>query len=342
MHASHAPSLAWSERRSPSGRFHSFCRNLSLELGGIRDVGLWGGGHPFDLQERRVPAGAAICPFHAHLAQWETFLVTSGSGTLRVGAETVAVRAGHVWVHPPGEPHQLRAAADEDVVVVIVSDNPPLDALVYPDSGKWGLRPPGVFFRMTPVDYFEDEDLPGPASPTSTPANPQATCPPPSSAFSTRLCHVDDLPWESWSSPRGRFRGASKELSIALGAQRNTPTGLGGHPFDLEWGRLLPGECGCPYHSHSAQWELFLFVGGTASVRTPLGTFVHRAGDVVLHPPGEPHQFSNTGTDDLIYLLIADNPLADIWHYPDSDKWGFRSPRKIFRATDTDYWEGEE
>jgi hypothetical protein len=40
--------------------------------------------------------------------------------------------------------------------------------------------------------------------------------------------------------------------------------------------------------------------------------------------------------------LIADNPPVDIWHYPDSDKWGFRPPRKIFRAAEIDYWAGEE
>ena len=47
----------------------------------------------------------------------------------------------------------------------------------------------------------------------------------------------------------------SAALSEAVGAKRNTPTGLGGHPFDLELGRVpapedFPAEgcgpgCGC-------------------------------------------------------------------------------------------------
>ena len=45
---------------------------------------------------------------------------------------------------------------------------------------------------------------------------------------------------------------------------------------------------------------------------------------------------------DLLYFLIADNPAIDIWRYPDSDKWGHNAPRKIFRATEADYWDGEE
>ena len=130
--------------------------------------------------------------------------------------------------------------------------------------------------------------------------------------------------------------------AIALGARRNTPTGLGGHPFDLEWGLLHPGECPCPFHSHSAQWELFIFLSGTAAVRTANGWSEVQPGDCVLHAPGQPHQFANRGNDDVEYLLIADNPLSEHWHYPDSGKWGLRAPRMFFRAQTADYWDGEE
>lgn len=59
-------------------------------------------------------------------------------------------------------------------------------------------------------------------------------------------------------------------------------------------------------------------------------------------PPGEPHQLINSGATDLVVLLVADNPPNVFWHYPDSNKYGLRSPRKIFRATDVDYHDGEE
>jgi uncharacterized cupin superfamily protein len=145
-----------------------------------------------------------------------------------------------------------------------------------------------------------------------------------------------------WESPRKKFRGASKELSLALGAKRNAPTGLGGHPFDLELSKLEPGACGCPFHSHAAQWELFLILSGSGHVRAGAETFSVAAGDAILHPPGEPHQITASAAGELVFLLIADNPPVDYWHYPDSNKWGLRAPRKFFRPQEVDYWDGEE
>ena len=340
MHHVHIPSLAWEELHSPGKKFHSYCRNVSLALGGIRNAGLWGGGHPFDVQIRRIPPGAAVCPFHSHLVQWELFVVQAGTGTVRAGAETHAISNGDVFVHPPGEPHQLINTGTVDLEVMIVADNPPLDGCHYPDSDKWALRPPGKVFRITETGYLDGEEAPVPGAPPYVPAAAPAA--PALTPFATRTVHPDTLAWEPWDSPKKKFRSASKELSIALGAKRKTPTGLGGHPFDLELGKLEAGQCGCPYHIHYAQWELFIFLSGTSTVRTPAGTFVARAGDAVLHPPGEAHQFTNTGTDAVLYWLVADNPPLDIWHYPDSHKWGDSTPREFYRPTDVDYWDGEE
>src|SRR5690349_9795122 len=128
MHHAHIPSLPWEESSSPAKTFHSFHKTLSVALGGIRNGGTWCGGHPFDLQIRRVPAGAAICPFHSHLAQWEMFVVQSGSGTVRAGAETHSVKTGDVFIHPPGEPHQLLNRGEAELEVLIIADNPELDA----------------------------------------------------------------------------------------------------------------------------------------------------------------------------------------------------------------------
>ena len=333
--------LPWEEIRSPGGKFHSFYRNISVALGGIRNAGPWGGGHPFDLQLRRIPPGAAVCPYHSHFGQWELYVIRAGGGRARAPDGVHPVRAGDVFVHPPGEPHQLINSGAGDLEVFILADNPPLDACYYPDSDKWALRPPGKVFRLTEVDYLDGEEPPvaggRPYRPAPTPAPT-----PPLAPFVQRKLNIDDLRWEDWRSPKGKFHGSSKELSLALGAKRNTPPGLGGHPFDLELGRLRPGECGCPFHSHAAQWELFVFLSGTGTVRTGDGPTPVAAGDVVLHPPGEAHQFTNTGDTDLLYYLIADNPPVDYWHYPDSGKWGLREPRMFFRPAEADYWDGEE
>jgi uncharacterized cupin superfamily protein len=335
------PDIPWEEQRSPTGKFHSFARNISLALGGIRNTGTWGGGHPFDVQIRRVPPGATVCPFHSHLAQWELFVVLAGNAKVRAGAETHDVTIGDVFIHPPNEPHQLTNSGPSELEVLIIADNPPLDAFHYPDSNKWGLRPPGKYFRITEVDYFDGEE-PTTAVPSGYHGSAAGAFPP-ITPFAQRKRRIDDIAWELWESPKKKFRGSSKELSIALGAKHNTPPGLGGHPFDLEHGKLAPGETGCPFHSHAAQWELFMIMSGTATVRANDSVHTLRAGDVCLHPPMENHQIRNASpTEELLYYLVADNPPVDYWFYPDSKKMGLKAPRTFFRPINVEYYDGEE
>jgi uncharacterized cupin superfamily protein len=269
------------------------------------------------------------------------FVVLAGTATVRTAEARTAVGTGEVFFHPPNTAHQLTNSGTTDLEVLIITDHPPLDGCHYPDSDKWALRPPGKVFRLTEADYFDGEDaLPPGGTSGFKPAPAPAVAP--VAPFAQRKIHPDSLAWEPWASPKGKYRGTSKELSVALGAKRNTPTGLGGHPFDLELGKVAPGESPCVFHSHAAQWECYLFLTGCGTVRTDAGLTPVTAGDVVMHPPGEPHQFTNTGDSDLLYYLVADNPPVDYWHYPDSNKWGLRAPRQFFRIAPLDYWDGEE
>lgn len=331
------------EQRSPAGRYHSRLRNLSLALGGVRNAGTWGGGHPFDLQLRRLPPGKSVCPFHAHFAQWELFLVRAGRGTVRAGDERHEVRPGDVFLHPPGEPHQILNTGDTDLEVLIVTDNPPLDACHYPDSDKWALRPPGKVFRLTEVNYFDGEEPPPPGAAERPPyAIKPAPTVAPATPFSARKLNLDDLPWTHWTSPKGRFVQSGKEISVALGAVHRAPLTAGGHPFDLELAKVPPGKLPCPCHAHALQWECYWFLAGRGEFRLGDERFAVGTDDLVLAPPGVAHTVANTGSDDLEYLLVADDPPADYWHYPDSGKWGTSTPRQIFRPAATDYFDGEE
>jgi uncharacterized cupin superfamily protein len=150
--------LPWEESVSPKGRFHSFYRNLSLALGGKRDVGTAGGGHPFDVQIRRVPPGASVCPFHVHGSQWEFFLVSSGEATIRCDDETAVVSAGDAFLHPPGTAHKISNTGTEDFVFIVIADNPSGENCFYPDSGKWMVKPARKVFRPTETDYFDGEE----------------------------------------------------------------------------------------------------------------------------------------------------------------------------------------
>ena len=158
-----------------------------------------------------------------------------------------------------------------------------------------------------------------------------------------RKINTQDIPEMSWTSPKGKFAGAGREVSEALGRDPASTDLLKRHPFDVEILRIPPGKIAYPYHSHSAQWEFYQVISGTGQARDPAGLTPIEAGDAFIFPPGEPHQLSNNGDADLLVLVVADNPLGESCHYPDSNKWLVRSPeRKLLRGEVEGYFDGEE
>jgi uncharacterized cupin superfamily protein len=150
--------MKWVEQRSPRGRFRIFRRHISEALGAPRDAGVAGGGHPFDVELARLPAGATNFPFHAHAAQWEVYIIIGGSGELRAGDTVVSVTAGDSFVCPPGEPHQLKNTGTADLLYYVIADNPPADVITYPDSNKWLVKPQRKSFTMQETDYYANEE----------------------------------------------------------------------------------------------------------------------------------------------------------------------------------------
>jgi uncharacterized cupin superfamily protein len=155
--------------------------------------------------------------------------------------------------------------------------------------------------------------------------------------------NVRDLQEESWSSPKGKFSGLGKEVSIALGREPLSTDLLKRHPFDVEILRLAPGQTPYPYHSHSAQWEFYHVLAGRGAVRDAEGKTTMEAGDAFIFRPDEPHAFRNDGPEDLVILVVANNPVGESCHYPDSGKHLVRSPeRRIIRSDSLDYYDSEE
>ena len=146
-----------------------------------------------------------------------------------------------------------------------------------------------------------------------------------------------------WSSPKGKFAGAGKEVSEALGRQPQSLNLNERHPFDVEITRIEPGQTPCPFHSHSAQWEFYHVISGTGQVRHQNGKTPIGPGDAFIFKPGEAHQLFNDGKEDLVLYVVADNPIGESCHYPDSGKWLVRSPEhQLIRGEQLDYWDGEE
>src|SRR6201982_569289 len=110
----------------------------------------------------------------------------------------------------------------------------------------------------------------------------------------------------TWCSPKGKFSGAGKEISEALGRKPNSTDLNERHPFDVEICRVPPGKTPYIYHSHSAQWEFYHVVSGPGSVRHCDGYTPIEAGDAFIFKPGEPHQIINDSAQDLVLYVIAD------------------------------------
>jgi uncharacterized cupin superfamily protein len=148
--------------------------------------------------------------------------------------------------------------------------------------------------------------------------------------------NVNEIPEEPWRSPRTKYAVSFRGVSEALGRDANSLDLSRRHPFDLEWAAIPPGKKNFPYHAHSAQWEMYLVVRVTEI----------SAGDAFLFQPNQPHQIENSGTQDLIYYVIADNPLGESAYYPDSQKWKMnrksQADRVVIKGQETDYFDGEE
>ncbi len=93
-----------------------------------------------------VPPGKRAFPFHNHHVNDELFVVLEGSGELRLGAATHAVRAGDVIGCPPGGPasaHQLVNTGDAELRYLAISTMRWPEVCDYPDSGKFAVYESG-------------------------------------------------------------------------------------------------------------------------------------------------------------------------------------------------------
>jgi uncharacterized cupin superfamily protein len=158
-----------------------------------------------------------------------------------------------------------------------------------------------------------------------------------------RKVNTKDIVEDVWSSPNGKFAGAYKGLSEALGRKPTSTDLRERHLFDVEISRIPAGKRAYPYHSHSAQWELYHVISGRGLVRHKDGTTPIESGDAFIFGPDEAHQLIADEKEDLVVYVIADNPIGESGYYPDSKKWIVRSPeRRLIRSEGLDYLDGEE
>src|SRR5215472_18007388 len=89
-----------------------------------------------------LPPGKKAFPHHVHHVNDELFVILSGEGTLRFGAEQYPVGSGDVIVCPAGgaeRAHQLINTSSGDLRYLSISSLELPEVAEYPDSGKSGV-----------------------------------------------------------------------------------------------------------------------------------------------------------------------------------------------------------
>lgn len=141
-------------------------------------LGTEAGGRALGCSHFEVAPGKTAVPFHFHSNFEEALFILEGSGTLRIGGDEVAVRAGDYVALPPGPDaaHALTNTGTGALRYLAISGPAApatLDICVYPDSHKVayasgvdplrGLRGPtwimGLHKQQPPADYYLDEPL---------------------------------------------------------------------------------------------------------------------------------------------------------------------------------------
>ena len=88
-----------------------------------------------------------------------------------------------------------------------------------------------------------------------------------------------------------------------------------------------------------------MIISGRGRLRHEHGFTEVSADDAFVFPPGEAHQLSNPGSEDLVYWVLADNPVGESCYYPDSGKWSVLTnglERAMIKGTPADYLDGAE
>src|SRR5437899_11462378 len=105
--------------------------------------------------------------------------------------------------------------------------------------------------------------------------------------------NLRDVEEQERQSPKGNFHRFMKNISVALGREPESLDLSKRHPFELALVRIPKGKLLCPYHSHSAESELYLVVSGRGSIRDKDGITEVGPGDAFFFQPGEAHQIAN-------------------------------------------------
>lgn len=79
--------------------------------------------------------------------------------------------------------------------------------------------------------------------------------------------------------------------------------------FNAQLCKIGPGG-GSEPHQHTYN-HAFYFIGGTSSVQISDQKWDTKPGTVITIPADKEHSLANTGTEDLIFIVVYDPPIGD-------------------------------
>jgi uncharacterized cupin superfamily protein len=269
------------------------------------------------LNRVRVEPGKLPTPPHSHGASEELYFVLAGSGLAWQDGQVHEVRPLDCVIHRPDEMEHTFVAGPEGLEYLVFGTRHPTELGWLPRSRAIRLGWPWVEGR--------DDD----------PWDVEATVEP--------LAYDEPTP-----RPPNIVNAAEVELqtvrhqTFAYFTPDET-TKLAG----FGWERITADHRGSVPHCHSAEEEVFVILGGSATLElwssageveeTPL-----RTGHVVARPPGSrvSHSF-RAGTDGVEMLVYGTRDPNDMCWYPRSRKVFWRGLGVIGRIETLDYFDGE-
>jgi uncharacterized cupin superfamily protein len=288
--------------------------------------------------------GKQSSPAHHHIFEEEHVYILEGALTVRIGADTYAMKAGDYVCFPAGQKAGHCLVNDSGAICryVIVGERNPNEVVVYTDSGKVLVRALGrraIFDLAATRGYWDGENTglpkgerPPADSERAAPAAPVKRHPPISS---------HDVAWRDEGPPGStRFGGRSKHLTEAAVGEKYRVGMLIEAP--------APGMRLAPLHFHMLEEEHALILEGQVTLLLGDERYEMKAGDYVCFPAGQKfgHSFLNSGTGPCSYLMIGESNPNDVCVMPDSNKMEVRALRtknSIFDMSGVrGYWEGEQ
>ncbi len=127
----------------------------------FRQLGEFGGCSHVGVCMEVLEPGKQAYPAHYHMLEEEHLLVLEGGLTLRLGDKSYELATNDYVCFPAGQKagHALINNSDEPCRYLIIGERNPNDVIVYPDSGRVGVRLTGEGYRKSAtMDYWEGED----------------------------------------------------------------------------------------------------------------------------------------------------------------------------------------